>query len=92
MELPEKVGDFFSLKRSILNVCLGSECASEYYPCCDSRMCSSSYDSTNEIATNKRLFTMIISSRGFTKHGHCLHKHILSSNISLNNVKEVAKV
>ena len=52
-------------------------------------MCSSRYDSTNEIATNKRLFTMIISSRGFTKHGHGLHKHIFSSNISLNNVKEV---
>ena len=88
MELPEEIVyvTLFSL-----NVCLVSECASKYYPYCESRKCSSSYKNTNEMATKKKTITMTISSEGLTKQKHCLEKHIVFSSIFLNSVNNVVK-
>ena len=73
----------FFIKRSILNVCLGSECFSEYYPYCELQRCSSSCKNTNEMATTKKSITMTISSGGFTKQKHCLQKHCQSINLKV---------
>ena len=88
MELPEEIVyvTLFSL-----NVCLVSECASKYYPCCGSRKCSSSYKNTNEMATKKKTITMTIFNGGLTKQKHYLEKHIVFSSIFLNSVNNVVK-
>ena len=90
MAAPEFTLPLF-IKRSIVNVRLGSECASEYYPYCESRKCSSSYKNTNEMATKKKTITTTISSGGFTKQKHCLQKHIVSSTVLLKSVNNVVK-
>ena len=89
MELLEEIICYpFFIKHSVLSVCLGSECVSEYYPYGELRKCSSLSENTNQMASNKNpiyydyLQKRFYQKRTFATETYCFFKYFLNVNES----------